>query len=138
MHTQTSSSEAATQGMPTPEFNLDWPGTLLFSSHLALKGHKLNKFALSLRIQANRQVYLRDEVAYMKAYGISEGDIALVLERDWSRLLLSGGHLQAISKIAAAVGQNLWHIGAHNAGVDVEVLKASCPRRVSGLPKEFE
>lgn len=135
---QIETKQSAILGMPTPEFNLDWPGTLLFSPYLALKGHKLNKFALSLRIPANRQVYLRDEVAYMKTYGISESDIALVLARDWSRLLLSGGHLQAISKIAAAVGQNLWHIGAHNAGVDVEVLKASCPRKVSGLPKEFE
>jgi len=38
-------------------------------------------------------------------------------------------------KIAATVGQNLWHIGAHNAGVPVGDLVEACPRRVGGLPK---
>ncbi len=48
-------------------------------------------------------------------------------------MLRSGGHLQAILKLAATVGQNLYHIGAHNCGLDVDALQAACPRRVSGL-----
>jgi protocatechuate 4,5-dioxygenase alpha chain len=33
------------------------------------------------------------------------------------------------------VGENLWHIGAHNAGVPVEEMLAACPRHVGGLPE---
>jgi len=121
-----------------PAFDLDSPGTVLFSSELALKGHRLNKFALSLRNRENQPRFRADETAYMRAYGISESDMQLVRERDWSALLLAGGHLQAILKIAATVGQSLWHIGAHNVGIDAEAMKAACPRVVAGLPEGME
>jgi protocatechuate 4,5-dioxygenase alpha chain len=37
-------------------------------------------------------------------------------------------------KLAATVGEDLWSIGAHNAGCTREELIAATPRRVSGLP----
>ncbi len=37
-------------------------------------------------------------------------------------------------KLAAAVGDDLWSIGAHNAGCDRDALIAAVPRRVSGIP----
>ncbi|WP_017524441.1 hypothetical protein [Pusillimonas noertemannii] len=135
MNTSDNASPPAESATKDPGFDLDWPGTLIFSSQLALKGHHLNKFALSLRRPENRSSYLADEAAYMKAQHLSEAEIRLVLERDWSALLLAGGHLQAVLKVAATVGQSLWHIGAHNAQMDVERLKAACPRKVSGLPE---
>ena len=48
-----------------------------------------------------------------------------VRARDWTALIKAGGHLQAVLKIAATVGQNLWHVGAHNAGVPVEEMLAA-------------
>jgi protocatechuate 4,5-dioxygenase, alpha chain len=133
MCSDTASLEAQ-QELSVPPFDLEWPGTLVFTSALALKGHTLNEFALRLRSPACRQAFLADEAAYMERCGLSAEEQALVLGRDWTGLLLAGGHLQAILKVAATVGQHLWHIGAHNAGTDPAILQAACPRRVSGLP----
>ena len=122
------------QPLSKPAFDLDWPGTLVYSSELALRGHQLNRFALSLRSPTSRLAFLEDENGYMQSCSLSSQEQAMVANRDWTGLLRSGGHLQAILKIAATVGQHLWHIGAHNAGTDAETMRAACPRRVSRLP----
>ena len=134
MCSNTASRKDLPRNLGTPAFDLEWPGTLVYSSELALRGHKLNVFALSLRSPACRQAFLADEKSYVQDCGLSSQEQAMVFDRDWTRLLRAGGHLQAILKIAATVGQNLWHIGAHNAGTDAETLRAACPRRVSRLP----
>jgi protocatechuate 4,5-dioxygenase alpha chain len=134
MRSNTASRKDLPRNLATPAFDLEWPGTLVYSSELALRGHKLNRFALSLRSPACRQAFLADEKSYVQDCGLSSKEQAMVLDRDWTGLLRAGGHLQAILKIAATVGQNLWHIGAHNAGTDAETLRAACPRRVSRLP----
>jgi len=122
------------RSLADPTFDLDWPGTLVYSSELALRGHKLNRFALSLRSPACRQAFLADEKRYMENCGLSPQEQTMVVDRDWTGLLRAGGHLQAILKVAATVGQHLWHIGAHNASTDAETLRGACPRRVSQLP----
>jgi protocatechuate 4,5-dioxygenase alpha chain len=123
--------------MRAPPFDLDVPGTLPFGSQQAFDGHALNKFALSLRLPANRELFLDNERAYMGRYGVADDFQALISTRDWTALLRRGGHLQAMLKVAATVGMTLWHIGAHNASVSVEELKAACPRRVTGLPSSI-
>lgn len=120
--------------MKEPGFDLDWPGTLVFSPELALRGHALNRFALSLRSSVQRERFLADERAYMTDLGLQPTQQDAVLARDWTALLQAGGHLQAILKVAATVGQGLWHIGAHHAQVEVAVLQATCPRKVAALP----
>jgi protocatechuate 4,5-dioxygenase, alpha chain len=134
MCSNTASQKDMLQGLATPTFDLDWPGTLVYSSELALRGDKLNRFALSLRSPACRQTFLADEKCYMQNFGLSPQEQTMVTDCDWTGLLQAGGHLQAILKIAATVGQHLWHIGAHNAGTDAETMRAACPRRVSRLP----
>jgi protocatechuate 4,5-dioxygenase alpha chain len=134
MCSNTASRKGLLQSLGNPTFDLDWPGTLVYSSELALRGHKLNRFALSLRSPTCRQAFLADEKGYMQSYGLSSQEQAMVVDRDWTGLLRAGGHLQAILKIAATVGQHLWDIGAHNAGTDAETMRAACPRRVSRLP----
>ncbi len=54
--------------------------------------------------------------------------------RDWTALLEAGGHLLAVLKLAATLGLNLYHVGAHNAGTDYETMVAACPRRIAALP----
>jgi len=134
MCSNTASQKDPLRTLGNPTFDLDWPGTLVYSSELALQGHRLNRFALSLRSPACRQTFLADEKSYMQSYGLSPQEQALVVDHDWTGLLRAGGHLQAILKIAATVGQHLWHIGAHNAGTDADTMRAACPRRVSRLP----
>jgi protocatechuate 4,5-dioxygenase alpha chain len=134
MCSNTAAGKSDTQGLRSPAFDLNWPGTLVYSAELALRGHQLNRFALTLRSPACRQLFLADETRYMQSAGLSSKEQAMVRDRDWTGLLQAGGHLQAILKIAATVGQHLWHIGAHNAGTDPETLRDACPRLVSRLP----
>ena len=111
-------------------FDLQAPGTYVFTGPQSTRGYRLNRFGLSLKEAGNRAAFLADEAGYMARYALTEAEAALVRERHWTGLLEAGGHLQAVLKLAATTGQTLWHIGAHNAGVDVETLLAACPRRV--------
>ncbi len=122
--------------MREPNQSLDPPDSYVYTGPMSTAGRDLNRFALSLKVPANRAAFLRDEDSYMRGFNLSAGDMRRVRARDWTGLIEAGGHLQAVLKIAATVGQNLWHIGAHNAGVAVQELLAACPRRAHGLPKE--
>ena len=116
-----------------PAFDLEPPGTYLFDGMRSSQGYALNRFALSLKQPANRERFLRDESAYVSNYGLSPECRALIHNRDWTGLLQAGGHLQALLKLAATVGQSLYHIGAHNCGISAEDMRAACPRRVVGI-----
>ncbi len=116
-----------------PRFDLDPPGTYVFDGARSSRGFLFNRFALSLKQPRNRERFLQDEAAYASTFGLTPEEKSLIARRDWTGMLQAGGHLQAILKLAATVGQNLYHIGAHNCGVDVEVMLAACPRRVTGL-----
>jgi protocatechuate 4,5-dioxygenase, alpha chain len=118
-----------------PTQSLDPPDSFIYTGPMSTRGRNINRFALGLKLSENRKSFLADEDAYMARFALTEPEKALVRARDWTGLLKAGGHLQAILKIAAAVGQNLWHIGAHNADLPVEDMIAACPRRVGGLPE---
>lgn len=125
------------QPIPAPGFDLDEPGTWMFTPQQALQGHALNQCAISLRKPANRSAFLQDPNAYMTQRGLATHMQDKVLQRDWVALQRDGGHLQAILKIAATLGDNLWHIGARHLGISAEQLMALCPRVVHGLPEEL-
>jgi protocatechuate 4,5-dioxygenase alpha chain len=116
-----------------PTFDLEPPGTYVYSGIASSKGYRLNEFSLSLRRPENRLQFLEDETSYLDRFGLTDAEKRLVATRDWTGLLEAGGHIQAILKLAATVGLNLYDIGAHNSGVDRHTLYESCPRRVSGL-----
>jgi protocatechuate 4,5-dioxygenase alpha chain len=119
---------------PPITFDLDAPGTFVYSGPVSTQGLLLNRFALSLKRPENRAAFLADEAGYIGRFGLSPDETALILGRDWTGLLRAGGHLQAILELAATLGQSLWHIGAHNAGVTPAAMMSLCPRRVSKLP----
>jgi protocatechuate 4,5-dioxygenase alpha chain len=121
-------------GLAAPSLDLDEPGTIEFTAERALAGRALNRFALSLRSPASRAEFLADEAGYLRRCCLSDEEIRLVGERDWTGLLRAGGHLHAMLKLAAAVGEDLLSIGAHNAGCGRDALIAAVPRRVSGVP----
>ena len=81
-----------------------------------------------------RAEFLADPDAYMRGAGLSDEERALVHAKDWTGLLRIGGHLQAMLFFAATMGETLWHIGSHNAGMAVGEMMQLCPRRVGGLP----
>jgi protocatechuate 4,5-dioxygenase alpha chain len=121
--------------VPEPTRSLDPPDSFIYTGPMSTRGRNLNRFSLSLKAPDNRKAFLADDVAYMRKFALSDAEQQLVRARDWTGLLRAGGHLQAILKIAATVGQNLWHIGAHNADLPVDEMVAACPRRVGGLPE---
>jgi protocatechuate 4,5-dioxygenase alpha chain len=123
--------------MTEPNRSLSPPDSYIYTGPMSTAGRKLNRFALSLKSPENRKKFLADEAAYMRDFALSGSVMAQVAARDWTGLLKSGGHLQAILKIAATVGQGLWHIGAHNVHVPVEEMIAMCPRHVGGLPESI-
>ena len=116
-------------------FDLEAPGTFVYTGPLSTRGMRLNRFALTLRVPENRTRFLADERAYMAGFSLSEDEMALVMARDWTGLLKAGGHLQAILKIVATVGLNHWAIAAHNTGLSEAEIAAACPRRMVGLPE---
>lgn len=118
-----------------PALELGEPGTIEFTAERALAGQALNRFALSLRSSRGRAEFLADEPGYLGRFGLTVAEIKLVTDRDWTGLLRAGGHLQAMLKLAATVGDDLWSIGAHNAGWARDELIGACPRTVSGLPE---
>jgi len=120
--------------LPPPAFSLEEPGSYLYSGAASSRGYRLNRFCLSLKVPENRTAFLEDEAAYVARFGLSGAEQALVAARDWTGLLAAGGHLQAILKLAATLGLNLYHIGAHNVGTDAATMHAACPRKVDGLP----
>ena len=54
----------------TPE-NPEIPGTTLFDAAQARKGYALNKMCFSFNAADNRAAFLKDEEAYMRAYGLN-------------------------------------------------------------------
>lgn len=124
--------------MSTVDWNsLNAPHTYLYTGPMSSAGERLNRFALSLKIPANRATFLADAPAYVSTCSLTPSEVDLITRRDWTGLMQAGAHLQAILKIAATVGESLWHIGAHCAGMSVEQMQSACPRRRDGLPPGF-
>lgn len=124
--------------IPSPTFDLDEPGTILFTAERAYQGRHLTACCLSLREEANRKEFLADPEAYMDRFGLTDDEKKLILTRNYTELLRRGAHLQSVLKVAATYGGNLFDIGAHNVGCTVEELIKACPRTVSRLPEEAQ
>lgn len=125
-----------TSSLPDPGFSLEPPATYLYDGPASSRGRRINAFCLSLKSPVARRAFLRDEAAYVQRFGLTGGEQALVRSRDWTGLLGAGGHLQAVLKLAATLGLNIYHIGAHNVGTDAASLYDACPRRLAALPRE--
>ena len=100
--------------------SLEPPHTYVYTGLMSTAGERINRFALRLKSPANRAA-LVDSAAYQALHGLTEQESDLVQRRDSRRgLLEAGGHLQAILKIAATLGESLWHIGAHCAQMSIK------------------
>lgn len=119
---------------PAPGLDLEPPATYVYTGPISTRGYRLNRFCLSLKSPENRARFLADEAGYVQAFGLTAEEAALVQARDWTGLLEAGGHLQAVLKLAATLGLNLYHIAGHNLGISAEAVEAACPRIVARLP----
>jgi protocatechuate 4,5-dioxygenase alpha chain len=129
------SEQTVTVGLAMPPTDLSAPGTFLFSTREAIAGRRLNRFAASLRTAPRRAAFVAAEEQTMGDAGLDDDEIAMVLARDWSALIRAGVHVQVLTFIAAAVGQNLWDLGADQVGCTRDELIDACPRPVRGVPE---
>jgi protocatechuate 4,5-dioxygenase alpha chain len=121
--------------LPEPGFDLEPPGTYLYTGPMSSRGARLNALCLSLKSPTAREAFVADEAAYVARFALTPAEAALVGARDWTGLLEAGGHLQAVLKLAATLGLDIYAIGAHNVGTDAKTLYGACPRRVSAAPE---
>jgi len=105
------------------------PGTTVFTGSRSQQGYRINKLAMSLTEPANRESFRADERGYMRKYGLSEAEMDLIEQRDWSGLIAAGGNVYLLLKIAGAVGQNLLQMGAQMRGETLESFMLTRPGR---------
>lgn len=91
-------------------------GAYVFTVERSARGYNINKMATSLSDPANRARFQADEDAYMRTFGMSDAEAALVRDRDWKGLMEAGASIYLLLKIGAAVGHALPQIGLHTSG----------------------
>lgn len=97
----------------------DWgiPGTYVFDQTRSRAGYELNRLAYSLTSPQNREIYRKDEQAYLARYKLTPLQKDAILKRDWLTLMkFGGGNIYYIYKLGATVGQGLYHMGAQMRG----------------------
>ena len=82
--------------------------------------YRLNRMLYDLREEENRQALQSDEDSYYRRYGLSESLIAKLKARDWKALNEAGASIYVMTKLGAAVGVNLYQMGAQMKGMSWE------------------
>ncbi|WP_064076082.1 hypothetical protein [Prescottella equi] len=124
--------------LPTPQLDLTEPGTVFFTAERALRGERINRLGQGLRNIDRRSEFRLDPASYLDALGLTDIEREAVLAKRWSDLLVMGGHIHLLLKIAAAFGEDLFDIGGENVGVPRAEIFGACPRTVDALPEGVE
>ena len=82
----------------------DIPGTTIFTIEKSRDGFHLNQFCMSLRNADNRVRFLADNRAYLDEWEMSEEQKQAVIDRDFQKMLDTGGNVYFLSKIFASEG----------------------------------
>ena len=98
------------------------PNTHVYDLRHSRRGYRLNRMALSLTNAENRQAFKSDEDAYMRRWGLSEDERALVAKRDFAGLIDAGINIYFMLKIGICTGNGLYHMGAQMRGEDYEAF----------------
>jgi len=90
----------------------DLPGDLdLFDEHTAMRGRRLNKAAYSLKDEHQRELFDRDEEAWMAQFGLTEEEQELMRKRDWIGLWRNGMSIYVMVKLSGVTNTALPEIG---------------------------
>lgn len=95
-------------------------GTYVFDLERSRAGYALNKMCMSLSRAENRELFLKDQLAYMRKYEVPEAQIAAIEARDWLSLTKSGGNVYMLLKLGHLVGDGLYALGAQQRGQTLE------------------
>ena len=82
--------------------------------------YALNRALYDLREEANREAFKADRDAYLARYDLTDEERTAVRELDWKRMNELGASVYVMTKLGAAVGVNLYQMGAHMRGMSFE------------------
>ena len=90
----------------------DLPDDLdLFYEETAMRGIRLNKAAYSLKDAGQRELFERDEEAWMEQFGLTDEEKDLMRRRDWIGLWRAGMTIYVMVKLSGVTGTPLPEIG---------------------------
>ena len=100
----------------------DIPGTYVFDGERSRKGYRLNMFCMSLNKAANRELFAKDESAYLDKHGLTPAQKQAVLDRDYLALLRLGGNIYYTFKIAILDRKSMQYVGGQMSGMTEEAF----------------
>jgi protocatechuate 4,5-dioxygenase, alpha chain len=83
----------------------------LFDETTAMRGIRLNKAAYSLKDEHQRELFDRDEEAWMEQFGLTDEEKELIRRRDWIGLWRGGMSIYVMVKLSGVTGTPLPEIG---------------------------
>jgi protocatechuate 4,5-dioxygenase alpha chain len=90
----------------------DLPADLdLFDEQTATRGRRLNKAAYSLKDAGQRELFAKDEEAWMNQFGLTDEEKDLMRRRDWIGLWRNGMTIYVMVKLSGVTNTSLPEIG---------------------------
>ena len=83
----------------------------LFDEQAATRGLRLNKAAYSLKHAEQRELFARDEEAWMEQFRLTADERELIRTRDWIGLWRAGMTIYVMVKLIGVTGVPLAEIG---------------------------
>ena len=83
----------------------------LFDEEAARKGLRLNKAAYSLKHPEQRELFAKDEDAWMDQFGLTDEEKELMRARDWIGLWRAGMSIYVMVKLLGVTGVPLPDVG---------------------------
>ena len=83
----------------------------LFDEATASRGIRVNKAAYSLKDADQRELFTRDEEAWMDQFGLTDEEKDLLRRRDWIGLWRAGMTIYVMVKLSGVTGTPLPEIG---------------------------
>jgi protocatechuate 4,5-dioxygenase, alpha chain len=87
------------------------PDLDLFDEQSATRGIRLNKAAYSLKDAEQRELFARDEDAWMDQFGLTDEEKDLMHKRDWIGLWQNGMSIYVMVKLSGVTNVALPEIG---------------------------
>ena len=86
-------------------------GIDIFDEDASRRGLRLNKAGYSLKDGAQRELFRRDEAAWMDQFGLSDDERKLLAERDWIGLWRAGMSIYVMVKLCGVTDTPLTRVG---------------------------
>jgi protocatechuate 4,5-dioxygenase, alpha chain len=101
------------------------PDTTVFDLRASRRGYRLNRLCAALCRPENRAAFQRDEETFLDRFSLTQGEKALVRNRDFQGLIDAGTNIYYLLKIGSVTGTGLYRMGAQMRGETYEEFLAT-------------